>query len=158
MGKKKTLRKLRITSVQIASGNHATCYAHPTKKNKIVLVTNCPARKSLSQGDFHASRYFPKNVRNIGELNGIPAYEMEKYLEVDTDKLSQKDLAIYQALLDNGDADSYEIPKKLKKALNRTHAMLSVSNRTTWDICSHNMMMTKDYKLVLNDLYWVCKD
>ena len=156
MGNKKTLKRLSKSRKSIGSGNHAVCYQHPTKKNKVILVTHCPVRASLARGEFSPSEYFPKNVKLIGELNGVPAYQMEKYREVEMGKLSAEDQHVHHEIRGLCTPTNSDLPQPLIGALNETFDMLKNNNGyVSWDVCSHNMMMDKNNRLVLNDILWV---
>lgn len=155
MGKKKTLRRLRKKAVGIGSGNHAQCYQHPTKEDKVILVTNCPIRASLARGEFAPSRYFPKNVRKLGHFNGVPAYQMDKYTPVDFSRMSSKDIHVYKEIRHLCTLENSSLPKPLVHALDTTFNMLRDANGyISWDVCEHNMMLDKHNKLILNDILW----
>ena len=156
MGNKKTLKRLSKNRKSIGSGNHAVCYQHPTKKNKVILVTHCPVRASLAKGEFAPSEYFPQNVKLIGELHGTPAYQMEKYREVEMGKLSAEDQYVLKEIRGLCTLATSDLPKPLIGALDKTFRMLQDANGyVSWDVCAQNMMMDKNNRLVLNDILWV---
>jgi hypothetical protein len=145
-----------------SNGCHAECYPHPKDRRKILLATNCPARKIMSKGKFPKSRYFPK-PKNVGKLGYTDVYEMEKYVPVDTNKLSALDKKIYIGL--NRCGYSYHslkehevIPKHIKKVILHARNMLTKAGyEANFDNCSHNMMMTVTGQLVFTDLFFIPK-
>jgi hypothetical protein len=145
-----------------SNGCHAECYPHPKDRRKILLATNCPAREIMSKGKFPKSRYFPR-PKNVGKLGYVNVYEMEKYIPVDTKKLSPLDKKIYIGL--NRCGYSYYslkehkvIPKHIKKVILHARNMITKAGyEANFDNCSHNMMMTVTGQLVFTDLFFITK-
>ena len=150
------------TERQIGSGNHASCYKHPANRNKVLLETICPARDFLAARKVPMSRYFP-TPRRVGKSAGnIPVYEMEKLeliTEVVYEKLPPIDKKIFRLL--SGGVKMYNlrssgVPEPIKKEIKLVVAALRRQGYyVALDATDFNMMMSRNKRLVLNDIFWV---
>ena len=153
-----------VTASSDADGNHAECYPHPKSRKKVLLATNCPARRIMAKRKFPDSKYFPK-PRVAGKLGKVNVYEMEKYVPYHrgANKLSEVDKKIFFQLAFKFDQTleglkRLKMPEIVKRDIIKAYNAIKREGYTPkFDICDHNMMVSPKGQLIFTDLFWVDK-